>query len=146
MDQDLHTSFSGTGTPGRPIDPIVLPLHRPATRPSERDAGPEDMVFVRDRNGLQRVCRSCIGTLHADGNYVELRTPDKRYVLRTSLRDLIVQLGGHLFVQVNRNTAVNVQRLDRVDNDSVEVEGLTVTLSRNYRAELLQHLHVLCGR
>jgi DNA-binding LytR/AlgR family response regulator len=126
-------------------EPVILPI-RPPRSPQPTVEDHADCVFIRDRSGLQRICRSGILLLRADGNYVELLTTSKRFVLRTSLRDVIQQLGEQRFPQVNRNTAVNLDRLDRVDLDSVEVEGEVITLSRSYRSALLDRLQVLSGR
>ena len=127
----------------------VLPLYRqrsteqilPALFPALHD-----VVYIRDRNGLQRVDRGRIRLVEADGNYVEIHTLDRRFVLRNSLREVMIQLGDDRFVQVNRHTAVNIERLVRVDCDSLEVDDQCITLSRNYRTNLLDRLQVLCGR
>jgi len=130
----------------RSSEPLILPIRQRRSESSVVEEDAADSVFVRDRCGLQRVCRSFILVLRADGNYVELLTTGKRFVLRTSLRDVIQQLGEQRFPQVNRNTAVNLDRLDRVDLDSVEVGGELITLSRSYRSALLDRLQVLSGR
>jgi DNA-binding LytR/AlgR family response regulator len=102
----------------------------------------QPVVFVRDRHGLHRVPQSAIRSLHAEGNYVELHCGHRRFVLRTSLRELMLQL-GHAFTQVNRNTAVNRQHVERVDPDSVTVDGMEHTLSRSFRSALLEGITVL---
>lgn len=126
---------------------LIFPLHprKPAGSAPPEDE-PSDHIFIRDRSGLQRIGRNSIITLRADGNYVELHTIGKRFVVRTSLRDVIQQLGERRFPQVNRHTAVNLERLDRVDLDSVEVDGEVIVLSRSYRQGLLDRLRVLSGR
>ncbi len=149
MAQHHDPDFNAVAAPSsydRSTETLILPIrHRRAASPLDEE-DPADCVFVRDRCGLQRVCRSTILVLRADGNYVELLTTGKRFVLRTSLRDVIQQLGEHRFPQVNRNTAVNLDRLDRVDLDSVEVGSEVITLSRSYRPTLLDRLQVLSGR
>lgn len=117
----------------QPIRPVRQPFGAPQTH---------EVVFVRDRQGLHRVRQDSIRSLHADGNYVELHCGQRRFVLRSSLREVLMQLGGP-FVQVNRNTAVNVHHLERVDCDAVTVEGVEHTLSRNFRCTLLERITVL---
>ncbi len=125
--------------------PRILPLSRHAP-PQEPASNTSRALFLRDRNGLQRVERTDIRSLVADGNYVELHTIDKRFVLRNSLREVLMQLDDHRFVQVNRNTVINIDRLFRVDADSVEVDGQCLTLSRNFRNALIDRLNILSGR
>jgi len=125
----------------------VMPDRTPATSIRKGTGVPaETAVYVRSPNGLQRVCRTTIRCLCADGNYVEMRTDNKRFILRGSLCDVIRQLGTDGFPQVNRHTAVNLHRLDRVDHDSVELDGDVFTLSRSYRQALMDRLQVICGR
>jgi two-component system LytT family response regulator len=95
---------------------------------------------------LQRVERNAINLLRAEGNYVEVHTRDRRFVLRNSLRETITQLGEERFIQVNRHTAVNIGHLERVDCDSLELDGQCITLSRCYRENLMSHLNILCCR
>lgn len=125
------------------LEPAPRPVQAAAQRTKEAF---KKSVFVRDRNGLQRVECNSITMLNADGNYVEIHTADRRFVLRTSLSDVVQQLCDSRFVRVNRQTAVNVDHITRVDYDSLMMGAKCITLSRNYRADLLAHLHVLGGR
>ena len=103
---------------------------------------PAGTVYIRDRHGLCRVRMDSIHCIRADGNYVELLCDQRRFVLRTSLREMLLKF-GMAFVQVNRHTAVNVQRIQRVDCDSVTVEGSMHPLGRNFRGDLLDAITVL---
>lgn len=124
------------------LRPAVLEQPAPPVRQRYGAPQPQEVVFVRDRPGLHRVRQDAIRSLHADGNYVELLRDQSRFVLRSSLREVLLQPRDH-FVQVNRNTAVNVHHLARVDCDTVTVEGVKHTLSRNFRRTLLERITVL---
>lgn len=118
--------------------PATAPIHLPPTRPE----APAEVVFIRNHCGLHRVELGDICSVAADGNYVELQCGQRRFVLRMSLRLLINMLGA-AFVQVNRSTAVNVQFLERVDSDTVTVQGCLHSLGRNYRDALMAAIIVL---
>lgn len=142
----LHDLVSTEAQDSDPVHFQDFPGAHPAHASTAATNLIPDVVYIRDRQGLLRVERGNIRLMQADGNYVEIHTVDRRFVLRNSLREVLNQLGTDRFVQVNRHTAVNVERLSRVDCDSLELDGQSVTLSRNYRANLLQHIEVLCGR
>lgn len=127
------------------VDREMSMAGRPGPGPKPREAA-RKAVFVRDRNGLQRVECGNITCLNADGNYVEIQTTERRFVLRTSLCDVVQQLCDKRFVRVNRQTAVNIDHITRVDYDSLLIGDKCITLSRNYRNDLLSRLHVLGGR
>ncbi|MFN8408697.1 MAG: hypothetical protein U0V45_05100 [Flavobacteriales bacterium] len=52
-------------------------------------------------------------------------------------------MGEERFIQVNRHTAVNIGHPERVDCDSLELDGQCITLSRCYRENLMSHLNIL---
>lgn len=118
--------------------PATAPLQLPSTQPDPS----AKVIFIRNHNGLHRVELDNICHVVADGNYVELQCGQKRYVLRMSLR-LLVNMLGPAFVQVNRSTAVNVQLLERVDCDTVTVQGCLHSLGRNFRNALIAAIVVL---
>ena len=138
---DANTATLSHATAGEP-----LVLHFPRRKPEVDDRPAPAPLFIRDRNGLQRMDRAAIRSLVADGNYVEVHTAERRYVLRNSLREVVAQLDDPRFVQINRNTVINVERLQRVDADCVEVDDTSLTLSRNFRSALLDRLNILSGR
>ncbi len=123
-----------------PRQPVVLRL--PAALPAEADAP----LYIRDRFCLHRVHRSCFRSLHAAGNYVEMQTGARRFVLRGSLSEMLTVLGAAEFLMVNRKTAVNIQHLQRVDSETVEVDGQVITLTRAFRKALLDRLNIVSGR
>ncbi len=114
----------------------------PASLRALADAVTESL-YIREEHVLHRVHRDSILYLQAAGNYVELHTTGRRFVLRTSMSDLMNQLHTVRFGQISRQVAVNLQHLVRVDRDVVEVNGRSLALSRSYRAALIDQLHLL---
>jgi len=103
-------------------------------------------MFLQHARVMQRIDPSTIGRLVSSGRHVHLHAGALCYRLRGSLCDVLQQLGGHPFVQVNRNEAVNLHRLQRVDHDAVHVDGVDLVLSRCYRADLIHQLTILNER
>jgi DNA-binding LytR/AlgR family response regulator len=151
----MSNEFDSPGTALDTIPSLVtkgVPLHYTAPKRSVQVGKASSKphlgrtCFVRDRTGLVRVPMASIRLVRAEGNYVELLTDHKRYMLRNSLGVVVAQLNDPRFIQVNRSTVVNIHRVQRVDHDAVEIDDELVSLSRGFRNPVLKSINVLCGR
>lgn len=80
-----------------------------------------DVLFVKSNNKLFKVHLLDILVIEADGNYSILNTTQKKYAIKTSLKQLKRKLSPHLFVQIHRNFIVQIPHVDSVDITSAEV-------------------------
>ncbi|NET35321.1 MAG: DNA-binding response regulator [Cyanothece sp. SIO1E1] len=84
-------------------------------------AMPSDVLFVKSNNKLFRVRLLDIVVIEADGNYSILNTAQKKYAVKTSLKQLKRKLAPQLFVQIHRNYIVQIPYVDSIDITSGEV-------------------------
>jgi two-component system, LytTR family, response regulator len=86
--------------------------------------------------------------LEADDNYVHVHTSAKKYLLRRTLGDLLVQLGEQRFVRIHKSCAVNlaeVQSLTPLFKGDYEVllrNGAKLRLSRRFKDELFARMRL----
>jgi hypothetical protein len=77
--------------------------------------------------------------LEAGGNYIEVRSGEARYLMRTTMSRLEEQLAGSPLVRTHRSFFVNVRRVARVDHratgnhELVLVDSTRVPVSKTYR-------------
>jgi two-component system, LytTR family, response regulator len=83
-----------------------------------------------------------IDWIEAEGNYVNVHTPKKSYLLRETISSLETQLDPRQFVRIHRSTIVQIGRIRELQSWShgeyrVRLHnGTELTLSRNYRENL----------
>ncbi|HYO63882.1 MAG TPA: LytTR family DNA-binding domain-containing protein [Pyrinomonadaceae bacterium] len=83
-----------------------------------------------------------IDWIEAEGNYVNVHTPKKSYLLRETISSLETQLDPRKFVRIHRSTIVQIARIQELQSWShgeyrVRLHnGTELTLSRNYRENL----------
>ncbi|HMN05095.1 MAG TPA: LytTR family DNA-binding domain-containing protein [Flavobacteriales bacterium] len=112
--------------------------------PSEKDL---EACYVREEGTLYRVPFRSILSLSAQGNRVGIAADGHTYTINSSLTEVQAQLDDPRFVQVNRNTVVNMERVARVDHDCIVMENNEeFTLSRNYRQSLIEGLGAIVGK
>jgi two-component system LytT family response regulator len=80
--------------------------------------------------------------IEAEGNYVNIHTSSKAYLLRTSIGGLEAQLDPKEFARIHRSTIVNLRRIKELQSWShgeyrvILHDGTQLMLSRNYRDNL----------
>jgi two-component system LytT family response regulator len=80
--------------------------------------------------------------IEAEGNYVNVHTAKKSYLLRETISSLEAQLDHKKFIRVHRSTIVQISRIQELQSWShgeyhvILYNGTELTLSRNYRENL----------
>lgn len=117
----------------------AVAMARAQTASSER-------LLVPDGERLQLIDSTSIEWLEADDNYVHVHTAARRYLLRRTLQDLLMQLGEERFVRIHKSAAVNlsaIAALTPLFKGDYEVElrnGRALRLSRRYRDVLFARM------
>ncbi|MDQ3755304.1 MAG: LytTR family DNA-binding domain-containing protein [Acidobacteriota bacterium] len=83
-----------------------------------------------------------IDWIEAEGNYVNIHTPKKSFLLRETISNLEAQLDPKHFVRIHRSSIVRIDRIQELQTWShgeyrvILYGGTELTLSRNYRDNL----------
>jgi two-component system LytT family response regulator len=115
-----------------------------AVQAARAQTGVSNRLLVPSGNELRLIDCSSIHSLEADDNYVHVHTADRRYVLRRTLGDVLVQVGGQHFIRIHKSSAVNIAEIDALtplfkgDYELRLRSGRTLRLSRRYTADLFQ--------
>ena len=101
--------------------------------------------YVRENYRLVKVYYDDVLWLESDDVYVNIHTPNHKYVIRISLRELESKLPPNRFLRVRRNALVQLACIDQVDlrANVVWVRGLAVPVGGTYRDDLIRHLQRL---
>ena len=71
--------------------------------------------------------------LEAADKYVRVLTPEREYLIRTPLRELLPRLDSRQFWQVHRASVVRAQAIEAVTRDEAGKLWLQVTTQANFR-------------
>ena len=105
-------------------------------------------IAVKSASKVDFVRVDSIITGQAVGNYVALNCPDKEYVHRTKISDLIEELAPHGFIRTHRSYLVNTSQIKcarRRGEDLIELEtfaGHKVPVSASYTDDVTAALKV----
>lgn len=120
---------------------------RPAAVATARaQTGSSERLLVPEGERLQLIDSSAIDWLEADDNYVHVHTQNRKYLLRRTLQDLLMQLGEQRFARIHKSAAVNiasVASLTPLFKGDYEVSlrsGVVLRLSRRYKDALFARM------
>ncbi len=102
-------------------------------------------MFIKDRQKLEKVAVEDILYLESDGHYCRVHLPDRKYLIRIKMSDLLSRLSGQFFVQSHRSFFVNIKKVDGVDlqDNTILLSSKRVPLSKRNREAFLSRLDYL---
>jgi len=118
----------------------------PAVVTARAQTGSSERLLVPAGEQLQLIESSSIDWLEADDNYVHVHTPSRKYLLRRTLQDLLLQLGEQRFARIHKSAAVNVAAIASLtplfkgDYEISLRNGVVLRLSRRYKDALFARM------
>lgn len=104
-----------------------------------------ERLFIKTDGRVFFLSTADINWIEAEGNYVNIHTASKSYLLRESISGLEAQLDPKEFVRIHRSTIVKLSLIKELQSWShgeyrvIMHDGTQLMLSRNYR-DNLQHI------
>lgn len=104
-----------------------------------------DWFFIKKGKMLEKILRSEILYLEADGRYSVIHLEKQKYLVRLPLKELHQLLSVHDFIPVHRSYIVNKNKIDRIDLEdyTIQLGNHKVPLSRREKDLVLEQLRFL---
>jgi two-component system LytT family response regulator len=118
----------------------------PAVATARAQTGSSERLLVPEGERLQLIDSGSIDWLEADDNYVHVHTASRKYLLRRTLQDLLVQLGEQRFARIHKSAAVNISAVSSLtplfkgDYEVSLRNGAVLRLSRRYKDALFARM------
>ncbi len=102
-----------------------------------------DSMFIRTNGMLVKLKLKEIIYFEADANYTHVHTKDKKFVIRSILKELEGKLDAKRFVRVHKSYLINLGEIDSIQSESVQIAGKEIPISRNQYSWLLHQIRML---
>ncbi|MGX1928612.1 LytR/AlgR family response regulator transcription factor [Flagellimonas sp. 2504JD4-2] len=102
----------------------------------------EDLYINIDRRLIKLKFRDIL-LIEAQGDYIEIKTLDKRYRVHSTLKKIKEKLPQSRFLQIHRSFIINFTQIIDIQDNSVLIERSVIPISRSNRPELMQRLNLL---
>lgn len=93
-------------------------------------------LFVKDGYKLVRIDLEDLLYIKAEDNYVNLIRKNGQNLCRITLTEIIRQLPDDKFFRTHKSFAVNVDKIERLENKGLLIDGKMIPVSKFYLKEL----------
>lgn len=119
-----------------------LQLNEPVEVKKEPKEVKNDFYVNIDRR-LIKIDLPSIYLIQANGDYINIKTEDKNYIVHSTLKKIEEKLPDSLFLKVHRSYIINVKKIIDIEDNSVLIKKDVVPVSRSKRPELMKRLDLL---
>jgi DNA-binding LytR/AlgR family response regulator len=119
---------------------IMLKILEAGKKGKEMEKIEDNFFFVRSNNAFQKINYDEILYIKSMENFVQIKTKTDTYTTLVSLKNIMLQLPKHKFMQVHRGYVVNIYEVTSIDKEQVFIGNQSVPLGDNYKEELLNTL------
>ncbi|MDC6366958.1 MULTISPECIES: LytR/AlgR family response regulator transcription factor [Flavobacteriaceae] len=102
----------------------------------------EDLYINIDRRLIKLKYREIL-LIEAKGDYINIKTERKDYLVHTTLKKIHNKLPDEMFLQIHRSYIINFKRIIDIEDNSVLIEKNVIPISRSNRPELMRRLNLL---
>ncbi len=100
-------------------------------------------LYVNIDRRLVKIDIPSIYLIEAKGDYIQIKTETKNYVVHSTLKKIEDKLPSDLFLKIHRSYIINVQMIIDIEDNSVLIKKDVVPVSRSNRPELIRRLNLL---
>ncbi len=114
---------------------------KPETISSEEPSS-KDAIFIKEGTGFTKLKFEDIWFVKSDGNYVSIKTAQKKHLIRKTLKELGLTLPGDLFFQIHKSHIINLSYIDSVHSDYVMVKQQEIPIGREFKEPFLKKVKI----
>ncbi|NNG11379.1 MAG: response regulator transcription factor [Arenibacter sp.] len=101
----------------------------------------DEYIFVKSNLRQRKVVLNDIKWVEALGDYIKLVTNEGNVVILSTMKSFEQKLPQDKFLRVHKSYIVNLEKVEKFNSKSVELDGRQVPLSRNKKNVLIEALH-----
>ncbi len=141
--QDLYTSIEialanftyGTGEG-----------NKPQQVPSQEDVPMsnsvlKDSIFVKKQHLYYRIQFGDIQFIKADNVYLEVNTVDKKFLVRSPLKDYLEKLPKNKFYRAHKSYIVNVDHIDAINSKDIMINNNLIPISKDFKEFIISAMN-----
>jgi len=100
-------------------------------------------LYVNIDRRLVKIDISSIYLIEAKGDYIQIKTDQKNYVVHSTLKKIQDKLPENIFLKIHRSYVINVTKIIDIEDNSVLIKKDVVPVSRSNKPELIRRLNLL---
>lgn len=101
----------------------------------------KDSIFVKKQHLYYRIQFGDIQYIKADNVYLEVNTVDKKFLVRSPLKDYLEKLPKHKFYRAHKSYIVNVDHIDAVNSKDILINDTLIPISKDFKEFIISSMN-----
>ena len=98
-------------------------------------------IFVKiDKKRMKKIFLNEILVIESLKDYLKISTLTNKYIIHSTLSDFTDLLPERNFLRIHRSFTVAIDKIDAVEGNSIEIEGLRYVIGRSYMEHVKQRI------
>ena len=114
---------------------------QPKTQPKEKSNS--NFIYVNVDRRLVKVNIPSIYLIEAKGDYINIKTEAKNYIVHSTLKKIEDKLPSDSFFKVHRSFIINISEIIDIEDNTVLIKKEVIPVSRSNKSELMKKLNLL---
>lgn len=134
------------------VKPIEFPrlmkaLNKASKRLENKNITPQEnntdnpFIFVKiDKKRMKKIFLNEILVIESLKDYLKISTLTGKYIIHSTLSDFTDLLPERNFLRIHRSYTVAIDKIDVVEGNSIEIEGIRYVIGRSYMDQVKQRI------
>ncbi len=101
----------------------------------------KDSIFVKKQHLYYRIQFSDIQFIKADNVYLEVNTVDKKFLVRSPLKDYLEKLPKNKFYRAHKSYIVNVDHIDAINSKDIMINNNLIPISKDFKEFIISAMN-----
>jgi DNA-binding LytR/AlgR family response regulator len=101
----------------------------------------KDSIFVKKQHLYYRIQFGDIQFIKADNVYQEVNTVDKKFLVRSPLKDYLEKLPQQKFYRAHKSYIVNVDHIDAINSKNILINNTLIPISKEFKEFIISAMN-----
>jgi DNA-binding LytR/AlgR family response regulator len=101
----------------------------------------KDSIFVKKQHLYYRIQFGDIHFIKADNVYLEVNTADKKFLVRSPLKDYLEKLPKNKFYRAHKSYIVNVDHIDAINSKDIMINNNLIPISKDFKEFIISAMN-----
>ncbi|EJL61149.1 LytR/AlgR family response regulator transcription factor [Flavobacterium sp. CF136] len=108
---------------------------------SQESTQENPFIFVKiDKKRMKKIFFNEILVIESLKDYLKINTLSGKYIIHSTLSDFTDLLPERNFLRIHRSYTIAIDKIDAVEGNSIEIEGLRYVIGRSYIDQVKQRI------
>jgi DNA-binding LytR/AlgR family response regulator len=97
-------------------------------------------LLIKDNRSFVKIPISEILWFESDKNYVEIKTNERKFIIRSSLKKILEQLPKNDFLKCHKQFIINTKQIKKVEGNNIIIEDMKIPFNPKSREILIDSI------